>query len=124
MNESSSAFETVGCFRDTSNRAIESLEGKDSILDGSYLSRKNPIAKCAVAAMRTGYSMFAVQHGGWCAASVTAPKTFDTYGRSSDCGADGEGGIFANQVYVIRGKFRIKCVYTTHTSKRIVGLWK
>ena len=28
--------------------------------------------------MRAGYSMFAVQYGGWCAASATAPKTFVT----------------------------------------------
>ena len=71
-------YETIGCYNDTSNRAIQPLEGKDSILDGSYSSRKNPIAKCAVAAMRAGYSMFAVQDGGWCAASATAAKTFES----------------------------------------------
>jgi len=79
------------------------LEGADAILDGSYSSRKNPIAKCAVAAMRKGYSMFAVQDGGWCAASATAPQTFDKYGKSSSCRSDGEGGGWANQVYVIKG---------------------
>ena len=73
-------------------------------MDGSYPSRENPIAKCAVAAMRAGYSMFAVQHGGWCAASATAVKTFDKYRKSSACKQDGEGGPWANQVYVIKGK--------------------
>ena len=97
-------FETIGCYNDTSNRAIQPLEGKDSILDGSYSSRKNPIAKCAVAAMRAGYSMFAVQYGGWCAASATAVKTFDKYGTSAACEGNGEGGPLANQVYVIKGK--------------------
>ena len=75
------------------------MEGKDPILDGSYLNRKNPIEKCAVAASRAGYSMFAVQNGGWCAASATAPETFDKYGKSTACGSDGEGGPWANQVY-------------------------
>ena len=94
----------MGCYRDTSSRAIRSLEGSDAILDGSYTSRVNPIAKCAVAAMRAGYSVFAVQNGGWCAASATAPRTFNKYGKSTACNADGEGGPWANQVYVTEGK--------------------
>ncbi|XP_068703649.1 uncharacterized protein [Montipora foliosa] len=93
-------FDPLGCFNDTLTRAIETLEGKDSILDRSYGARKNPIAKCAVAAMRKGYKMFAVQNGGWCAASATAYDTFDKYGRSAACRPDGEGGPLANQVYV------------------------
>ena len=80
------------------------MEGKDPILDGSYGSRKNPITKCAVAAQRAGYRMFAVQNGGWCVASATAPQTYDKYGKSSDCKDDGEGGPWANQVYYIEGK--------------------
>lgn len=79
------------------------LEGKDSILDGSYSSRTNPIAKCAVAAMRAGYSMFAVQNGGQCASSATAQQTYDKYGKSTACKADGEGAAWANQVYRIKG---------------------
>ncbi len=50
----------VGCYKYTSTRAIRIIKGTDSILDGGYSSRKNPIAKCAVAAMSAGYSMFAV----------------------------------------------------------------
>jgi len=75
------------------------LEGQDSILDGSYPDRVAPIAKCAVAAMRRGYRMFAVQAGGWCAASATAPLTFNKYGKSTSCSSDGEGGPWANEVY-------------------------
>ena len=100
----SSGYETVGCYKDTANRAIQILEGKDPVLDGSYSSRKNPIAKCAVAAMRAGHSMFAVQNGGQCFGSATAPQTFDKYGKSTACKLDGEGGFWANQVYVIGGK--------------------
>ena len=101
-------YETIGCYKDTGNRAIQPLEGKDSILDGSYGSRQNPIAKCAVAAMRKGYKIFAVQNGGWCAASATAYKTFDKYGKYKACQPDGEGGPWANQVYVIKGKVSLK----------------
>ena len=93
-------YKTIGCYKDTSNRAIPTLEDADAVLDGSYPSRKSPIAKCTVAAMRKGYSMFAVQNGGWSAASATAPQTFEKYGKSSACKSDGEGGGGANQVYV------------------------
>ena len=54
--------------------------------------------------MRVGYNMFAVQYGGQCFGSATAPQTFDKYGKSDACGADGEGGYWANQVYVMKGK--------------------
>ena len=93
----------MGCYKDTGSRAIPILEGKDSILDGFYPYRVNPIAKCAVAAIRRGYHMFAVQDGGQCFASVTAPMTFDKYGKSTACRNDGEGGAWANEVYVMKG---------------------
>ena len=56
-------YVSVGCYKDTSNHAIQIIEGKDFILDGSYKSRRSSIAKCAVAAMRAGYGMFALQNG-------------------------------------------------------------
>ena len=73
-------------------------------MNESYSLRKNPIAKCAVAAMRAGYSMFAVQDGGQCAASATALQSFHNYGKSTACKTDGEGGPSANQVYLTKGK--------------------
>ena len=94
----------MGCHKDTSSRAIEIMEGKDPILDGSYSSRSNPIPKCTVAAMRAGYSMIAVQNGGQCATSATAVQTFDKYGTSTACQWDGQGGQWANEVYWIRGE--------------------
>ena len=96
-----SGYDTIGCYKDKGRRAIKRLEGKDPVLDGSYRNRVNPIAKCAVAAMRRGYVMFAVQNGGQCAASATAFKTFDKYGTSTACGLYGEGGRWANEVYLI-----------------------
>ena len=59
--------------------------------------------------------MFAVQHGGWCAATATAPQTFDKYGKSTACRSDGEGGAWANQVYVIKGK----CLSTKSVNLRV-----
>ena len=63
--------------------------------------RLNRITKCAQAAMKAGYSMFAVQNGGQCFSSGTAAKTFDKYGKSTACKSDGEGGRKANQVYFL-----------------------
>ena len=76
-------YKAVGCFKDSSSRAIPTMEGKDSILDGSHRRQKNTISKGALAAIRAGYQMFAVQSGGLCASSATAPQTFDKYGESS-----------------------------------------
>ncbi|XP_022794748.1 uncharacterized protein LOC111333443 [Stylophora pistillata] len=106
-------YENVGCYRDTSNRTIQSLEGRDSVLDGHYLDRRNPILKCALAAKRAGYNMFAVQNGGWCASSRLAVETFNKYGPSSACWSDGEGGPWANQVYYIKDHENVGCYRDT-----------
>ena len=93
----------MGCYRDAADRAIPRLEGTDPILDGGYISRQNAVARCADAARKRGFHMFAIQDGGWCASSATAEKTFDKYGESSDCNVDGAGGPRANNVYIIQG---------------------
>ena len=93
----------MGCYKDTANRTISTLEGVEPILDGHFKSRQNAIAKCAVAARRRGFHMFAVQDGGWCAASASAEKTFDKYGKSNDCKKDGKGADWSNNVYTIQG---------------------
>ena len=105
----STAYETIGCYKDTADRAIPTLEGKDRILDGSYQARIDAIHKCYEAAKSRGFNVFSVQDGGWCASSATAEKTFDKHGKSSACGFDGEGGPASNQVYFIRGE---KCDIT------------
>ena len=98
-------FTSVGCWKDTQNRAIATLEGQDDRLDGSYGSRSNPIQKCYEAAKERGFTYFAVQHGGWCASSATAAETYKKYGGANNC-QDGEGRGWANDVYKINyGKF-------------------
>ena len=103
---SASGYLTIGCYKDSSRRAIRTLEGSaHEALRNPYKIRRNPITKCAQAAIRAGYSMFAVQNGGQCFASDTAAKTFDKYGKSTACKSDGEGGRYSNQVYVLsKGK--------------------
>ena len=96
-------YETIGCFRDTGNRAISTLEGQDIHLDGNYRLRKYAIYKCYRAAKKQGFQVFAVQNGGWCASSAIAATTFNKYGKSTACKNDGEGGPWANQVYYIKG---------------------
>ena len=92
----------MGCYKDTGlDRAISTLEGMDPLLDGEYSLRDNPTAKCAVAAIRRGYDMLAVQNSGWCAASKTAPERFNKHGPSKDCLDGGEGGPGASEVYFI-----------------------
>ena len=98
-------YKTLGCFRDNPRgRAILPLEGKHPVLDGPYQSRKNAIAKCAAAAMSMGYKVFALQNGGWCASGPLAAKRYALYGRLPDpaCKADGEGGLWSNQVYLLQ----------------------
>ena len=101
-------YKNVGYYKDTSSLAIPTLEGNDTILDGQYSSRKNPIAKCALAARKKGYRMFAIQDGGWCSSSATAGKTFNKYGKGDAC-RQGEGGAWpwANDVYILQGQWTI-----------------
>jgi len=53
--------------------------------------------------MQRGNKVFALQDGDICLTSSTVHKTFQKYGRSSQCKSDGRGGKKANHVYVIGG---------------------
>eukprot|EP00058_Branchiostoma_floridae_P006700 XP_002592188.1 hypothetical protein BRAFLDRAFT_88075 [Branchiostoma floridae] len=95
---------SLGCWRDTSDRAIPTLEGTDPRLDGDYKSRENPIEKCYQVALSRGFPVFALQNGGWCAGSADRLNTYDRYGPSTTCASDGEGGPWGNEVYRITGQ--------------------
>ena len=94
-------YKDLGCWRDTIDRAIPPLEGEDVELYGDYQTRTDAVKKCGEAALRKGYTVFAVQHGGWCASSHDAEFTYSKYGSSGDCYGDGTGGPWANRVYKI-----------------------
>ena len=96
------SVQKVGCFKDTSRRAIPQLDGSSPLLRGNYQRRRNAIAKCVAEAMKRGYRMIGIQHGGWCASGPRAQKTFAKYGRSNRC-RNGKGGPWANDVYRISG---------------------
>ena len=108
----------MGCYKDRPDRAIPGIEGTDPVLDGDYLNRHNAIVKCAVAARRKDFKMFALQDGGWCASSATAWDTHYKYGQSLDCKEDGEGGDWANNVYVFEDDVKSKFILVVFISKR------
>lgn len=93
----------IGCFKDTSRRAIPQLDGKSPLLRGNYKRRRYAIRKCALVAKKRGYGVMGVQDGGWCASGPRAFKTFAKYGRSNRC-RRGKGGPWANDVYRIIGE--------------------
>lgn len=93
----------IGCYRDTSRRAIPTLERRSRLLKGNYRRRAGAIRNCALAAARRGYKVFAIQHGGWCASARYAYRTYRKYGKSNRC-RNGKGGPWANDVYVLRGE--------------------
>lgn len=96
------SVQRIGCFKDTSRRAIPQLDGKSPLLRGNYQRRRKAIEKCAYVTVKRGYKLFGVQHGGWCASGPHAQRTFAKYGRSNRC-RNGKGGAWANDVYRVSG---------------------
>ncbi|XP_047129194.1 uncharacterized protein LOC100207237 isoform X3 [Hydra vulgaris] len=93
-------YNYAGCWKDTADRAVATLEGLVAILDGPYKNRADAIKKCYTAAKQRNFAYFAVQDGGWCAAG--SGIAYKKYGSSGDCRADGKGGPWANDVYIIK----------------------
>ena len=110
-------FTHVGCWRDTRNRAVPTLEGKDKTLIGRYSSRANAIQLCFKAAVARRFKVFALQAGGWCAGSADA-RGYKKYGKANNCKA-GKGGGWANDVYVI-GKMS-RCTFEYFSMSWIRG---
>ncbi|XP_066026855.1 uncharacterized protein [Pocillopora verrucosa] len=111
VNLASNRYESIGCFKDnTTSPAIETLEGKDDILDGNYSTRNDSIDKCFRAAERQRFHIFAVQDGGRCQAGASAIKTFHKYNQPSQkCPSGGKGGKQINHVYYIKGHKSVGC---------------
>ena len=96
----------LGCFQEEiHNRAMPTLEGFDPLLDGHYRDRTDAVKKCALAASKRGYPVFALQHSGYCTSSSDGLSTYNKYGEADHCAGDGEGGSGALRVYkFITGK--------------------
>ena len=91
------ALESLGCWRDTTDRAIPALEGLDRVLDGNYSIRQEAIEKCVQAGFTRSYNIIALQNGGLCSGSRNAGETYRKYGEVSSCSAKGEPSV--NHVY-------------------------
>ncbi|RMX46461.1 hypothetical protein pdam_00000540, partial [Pocillopora damicornis] len=118
VNLASNRYESIGCFKDnTTSPAIETLEGKDDILDGNYSTRNDSIDKCFRAAERQRFHIFAVQDGGRCQASASAITTFHKYNQSQQCPPGGKGGKQINHVYYIKGHKSVGCYKLDGTNR-------
>ncbi|KAI8517186.1 response to nematode [Branchiostoma belcheri] len=119
----SEEYTTLGCWRDTSDRALPTLEGTDLLLDGGhYHERTRAIEKCYQVARSRGFTVFAVQHGGSCFGSADGHNTYNKYGPTTACAADGEGGPWANQVYKIKENSPEECLMDP--SERVNCGWR
>ncbi|XP_066266629.1 uncharacterized protein [Branchiostoma lanceolatum] len=96
-------YRSLGCWTDSADRAIATLEGTDPRLDATYQERSDPVEKCYQVALSRGFTVFAVQNGGWCAGSDSGRQNYNKYGPSTACASDGEGGPWANEVYEMLG---------------------
>jgi hypothetical protein len=97
-------IENLGCFKDPTETAIPSMENIDRVLEGNYYQRSGASVKCAEAAYKRGFDVFAIQNGGKCSSSSSAIQTYSKYGKTTVCGKDGRGGVLANEVYQITSK--------------------
>ena len=109
----------IGCFKDTTRRAIPGVDGRPPLLTGFYRRRHEAIKKCALYALMYGFKFFAVQHQGWCATGPRAHVTYRKYGPSNRC-RNGKGGPWANDVYRISGQCFI-CRPSANTTTQRLG---
>ncbi|XP_065656893.1 uncharacterized protein LOC136082237 [Hydra vulgaris] len=99
-------MENLGCWKDTINRAMATMEGSSIMLNGPYQNRQNAVEKCFKIGNLKGYSSFALQDGGYC--SACNDDSYKKYGLSNVCNGSGKGGLMANQVYLITKKLSFK----------------
>ena len=95
-------YKSLGCWKDTGNRAIPTLEGVAARLKGSSSSRDFAIDLCYQAAKARGYHIFALQNGA--CYGMSRSERYQKYGKATNC-KYGKGGSWANDVYQIGGKF-------------------
>ena len=91
-------YVSLGCYKHGPGSMMTVLEDPE-VLDGNYKLRADAVGKCALAASKRGYNVFAAQDGGLCLVG----DSFNKYGISQDCKSDGKGGPEAINVYIIGG---------------------
>lgn len=82
-------FKSLGCWKDTWDRAIPLMEKKHAMLfEPDYKKRSNALMKCAEAALDNNFTIFSLENGGQCFSGKDADKTFMKYGVSYTCKGD------------------------------------
>eukprot|EP00058_Branchiostoma_floridae_P006984 XP_002592472.1 hypothetical protein BRAFLDRAFT_68958 [Branchiostoma floridae] len=92
--------------RDCSVYASNTVFGDPCVDHKKYLE----VEYICLKALSRGFTVFAVQDGGWCAGSADGHSTYNRYGPSTDCAGDGKGGPWANDVYeiTVSGPFAVQ----------------
>ena len=85
--------QSLGCWRDTGNRAIA----------GGIRFNSLNVDDCMKYAADRGWSVFAVQYNSECFTAPDAEHTYRKYGGANNC-AHGRGGGWANSVYKVSCK--------------------
>merc|ERR1712072_366043 len=92
-------YKFLGCLKDALPRAVPQIDGSDARIRGNYRARSDAINKCYAVARERGMRIFALQDGGWCAASKDL-NGYKKYGKANHC-RNMKGGGWANDVYLI-----------------------
>lgn len=95
-------LEDLGCWADSENKAIPSLEGGLPDSSSHWRERPDPVGVCRDATVARGWTVFAITLGGSCSSSADASETYNQYGElpSGEC-VDRRGGLWANSVYIV-----------------------
>ena len=79
------------------------MTGSDPILNGIHPAQPGSfISKCAVAVIRAGYWLFAVENNDTCSANATTPQKIKILQESKKCGLEHTNAF---QFYTIKGNF-------------------
>ena len=79
------------------------MTGSDPILNGIYPAQPGSfISKCAVAVIRAGYRLFAVENNDTCSANATTPQKIKILQESKKCGLEHTNAF---QFYTIKSNF-------------------
>ena len=123
-------YTRVGCYKNIyghkgADASIPSMEGHSSYLDGRGHQRTNAIYKCYQAAYQfQSYKVFALDYRGFCRSGPEAHLTYDKYGKSDGCPADGKGANGAIDVYrlVYKDYYMYGCFKDVASSRAIPDL--
>ena len=100
-------YSYLGCWKDTSAKAVPSLEGTNLLLKDSYSSRDYAIHLCYLTAKARGFHIFALQYNGLCM-GMRGSLRYQKYGKATTC-KNGKGySAYANDVYRIGGMICVR----------------